>query len=227
MQMKNWQWWKLYTRVKPLLTQARAEDEMKQMQENYEANKLELEKTQKRLKEIEEQNVTLLQQKNDMFAEMQASDSTSSELEEKIALLVNQRGEQAEELAELESRLKDLEGGSEALVAKLDKKEEELNNLKKNNENLELGLHKVHYHTHNYTLVQSIHRTIPQHTEPYRNSINTLTIVSPLNGYSESHTLIIICMSKALKKNNENLELNLQKVHYRTRIHICTGLVYS
>jgi len=150
MQMKNWQWWKLYTRVKPLLTQARAEDEMKQIQENYEANKIELEKTQKRLKEIEEQNATLLQQKNDMFAEMQASDSTSSELEEKIALLVNQRGEQAEELAELESKLKDLEGGSEALVAKLDKKEEELNNLKKNNENLELSLQKVYSNIYIY-----------------------------------------------------------------------------
>ena len=29
--MRNWQWWKLYTRVKPLLTQARAEDEMKKI----------------------------------------------------------------------------------------------------------------------------------------------------------------------------------------------------
>jgi myosin heavy subunit len=43
MSMKNWQWWKLYTRVKPLLTQARAEDEMKKMQEEYENTKEELE----------------------------------------------------------------------------------------------------------------------------------------------------------------------------------------
>ena len=27
--LKNWMWWKLYTRIKPLLSMARAEDEMK------------------------------------------------------------------------------------------------------------------------------------------------------------------------------------------------------
>ena len=33
--MRNWQWWKLYTRVKPLLSMARAEDEMKRREEEH------------------------------------------------------------------------------------------------------------------------------------------------------------------------------------------------
>jgi len=70
--MRNWQWWKLYTRVKPLLTQAKAEDEMRKMAEDYEATKAELAKISKQKKELEEQNVVLLQQKNDMFMQMQA-----------------------------------------------------------------------------------------------------------------------------------------------------------
>jgi len=143
MAMRNWQWWKLYTRVKPLLTQARAEDEMKKMAEEYETTKKELEKMAAKMKELEEQNVTLLQQKNDMFAQLQAGDTTVADMEEKIALLINQKGDQDEEIKELESRLQDLEGGSEELMSKLHKKEEESEELKKNVENLELNLQKV------------------------------------------------------------------------------------
>ena len=33
--LKNWLWWKLYTRVKPLLSMARAEDEMKKKEEEF------------------------------------------------------------------------------------------------------------------------------------------------------------------------------------------------
>jgi len=143
MAMRNWQWWKLYTRVKPLLTQARAEDEMKKMVEEFETTKKELEKMMKKMKELEEQNVTLLQQKNDMFAQMQGSDSTVSDLQEKMALLIEQKGEQDEEIKELESRLSDTESGSDELTGKLNKKEEENEELKKNVENLELNLQKV------------------------------------------------------------------------------------
>ena len=51
--LKNWMWWKLYTRVKPLLSMARAEDEMKKKEEEYEKCKEELEKVLKLKKELE------------------------------------------------------------------------------------------------------------------------------------------------------------------------------
>jgi len=146
MAMRNWQWWKLYTRVKPLLSQARQEDELKKMVEEFESTKKELEKTAKKMKELEEQNVVLLQQKNDMFAQMQAGDSTVSDLEEKISLLINQKGDQDEEIKELESRLSDMEGGSEEMLSKLNKRDEEIEELKKNVENLDLNLQKVRLH---------------------------------------------------------------------------------
>jgi chromosome segregation ATPase len=143
MAMRNWQWWKLYTRVKPLLTMAKADDELKKQAEEYEETKKELEKVMKRMKELEEQNELILREKNDLFDQMQAGDSTVGDLEEKCALLINQKGEQDEELKDLEERLKDLEGGSEAMTAKLDKKNDEISNFKKNVESLELNLQKV------------------------------------------------------------------------------------
>ena len=69
--LRTWIWWKIYTRVKPLLSIARAEDEQKKLQEEFEKTKEELEKTEKKAKALEEQNVTLQQQKNDMFLQLQ------------------------------------------------------------------------------------------------------------------------------------------------------------
>ena len=42
--VKNWQWWKLYTRVKPLLSIAKQEDEFKKQQQEFEKTKEELNK---------------------------------------------------------------------------------------------------------------------------------------------------------------------------------------
>jgi len=99
MAMRNWQWWKLYTRVKPLLSVARQEDEMKKMAEEFEKTKEELAKTQKLKKELEEQNVTLLQAKNDLFLQLQAEQDNISDLEERIQQLVNQKGDYEEQVS--------------------------------------------------------------------------------------------------------------------------------
>lgn len=70
--LRNWQWWKLYARVKPLLSIARAEDDQKKIEEELEKTKAELERVEALKKELEEQNVTLLQAKNDLFLQLQA-----------------------------------------------------------------------------------------------------------------------------------------------------------
>ena len=51
--MRNWQWWKLYTRVKPLLSMARAEDEMKKKEEEYEKTREDLAKMTRLKQELE------------------------------------------------------------------------------------------------------------------------------------------------------------------------------
>ena len=51
--VRNWQWWKLYTRVKPLLSMARAEDDMKKREEEFARTKEELEKIGRMKRELE------------------------------------------------------------------------------------------------------------------------------------------------------------------------------
>jgi myosin heavy chain 6/7 len=143
MQMRNWQWWKLYTRVKPLLNQAKAEDEMKKQAEEFEATKEELAKTLKQKKELEEQNVMLQRAKDDMAAQLAAGDSTTADLEEKLELLVNQKGDLADAVKEMEEKLADLEGGNEAMLEKQHKLEDQIQDMKKSNEQLDLNLQKA------------------------------------------------------------------------------------
>ena len=51
---------------------------MKKKEEELEKTKVELEKTEKMRKELEEQNVTLLQAKNDLYLQLQAEQVKSS-----------------------------------------------------------------------------------------------------------------------------------------------------
>ena len=107
--LRNWQWWKLYTRVKPLLSIARQEDEMKKVEEELEKTKAELEKVEKVKKQLEEQNVTLLQSKNDLFLQLQAEQDSMSDQEERIQQLVQQKADYESQLKELEERISEEE----------------------------------------------------------------------------------------------------------------------
>lgn len=61
--LRNWPWWKLYTKVKPLLSVARQEDEMKKLEEEFKALKEALEKEEKLRKEMEDNNAKLIRGK--------------------------------------------------------------------------------------------------------------------------------------------------------------------
>ena len=69
--LRNWGWWRLYTKVKPLLNVARAEDEMKAMDEELQKAKDKAAKEEKERKILEEKNTELLKEKNDFFMQLQ------------------------------------------------------------------------------------------------------------------------------------------------------------
>merc|ERR1712168_236198 len=103
--LRTWQWWKLYVLVKPLLSIARAEDEMQQKAAELDKTKEDLDKVSKLKQALEEQNVVLLQAKNDIYLQLQAEQDNLNEAEERIEQLVQQKGNYEEHLRELEARL--------------------------------------------------------------------------------------------------------------------------
>ncbi|XP_067673666.1 myosin heavy chain, striated muscle-like [Haliotis asinina] len=145
--MRNWCWWRFYTKVKPLLSIAAAEDEMKQKEEALVKTKEELEKITSRAKELEEQNVTLMQAKNDLFLEVQTKQDTIDDCEERVEQLLKQKSDFEAQLKELEERLLNEEDANSAAVEKRKQMEAENNELKKDIEELESCLDKSEQET--------------------------------------------------------------------------------
>lgn len=72
MAVKNWPWMKLFFKIKPLLKSAETEKEMANMKEEFLKLKEALEKSEARRKELEEKQVSLVQEKNDLLLQLQA-----------------------------------------------------------------------------------------------------------------------------------------------------------
>ncbi|KAM7008903.1 myosin-9-like [Tautogolabrus adspersus] len=109
LKLKNWQWWRLFTKVKPLLQVTRQEEEM-------EAREAELEKVKERqlqaevqLKEFESKQQQLNAEKSALQEQLQAETELCAEAEEMRARLAARKQELEEILHDLESRLEEEE----------------------------------------------------------------------------------------------------------------------
>ncbi|XP_071106369.1 myosin heavy chain, striated muscle-like [Haliotis cracherodii] len=141
--MRNWLWWRFYTKVKPLLSIQAAEDEMKQKEEELAKAKEELGKVGQRCKELEEQSVTLMESKNKLFLEVQTQQDTIDDCEERIEQLLKGKQDFENQLKELEDRLLDEEDANADAVENRKKMEGDNLALKKNVEDLEGNLKKA------------------------------------------------------------------------------------
>merc|ERR1719239_721990 len=141
--LKNWLWWRLYVKVKPLLNIARAEDEMKLKEEELIKTKETLEKTEKQRKELKEQNVGLLQAKNDLFIQLQAEQDNLIDAEEKIEGLITQKISFEQQIKEMEERLLDEEDANAEMEEKRKKLDSDNKALKEDIEDLENTLAKA------------------------------------------------------------------------------------
>ncbi|KAL5969171.1 Myosin heavy chain striated muscle [Taenia solium] len=141
--LRTWPWWRLYTKVKPMLNIARQEEEMRKAAEELAKMKEEFEKLEKLKKELEEQNVTLLQQKNDIFLQLQTEQDNLADAEEKVSKLILQKADMEQQIKELEERLSDEEDASRNLEEAKKKLAAEIDELKKDVEDLESTLQKA------------------------------------------------------------------------------------
>lgn len=91
--LRNWLWWKLYSKVKPLLNVARVEDELKALEEKLKKEHEAFEKEEKLRKELEGQNVKLLQEKNDLYLQLESERSSSGDVEERLMKAITQKND--------------------------------------------------------------------------------------------------------------------------------------
>ena len=116
---------------------------MKKKEEELETTKEDLAKCEKVKKQLEEQNVTLLQAKNDLFLQVQAEQDNMNDAEERISQLVTQKADYEQQIKDMEERLQDEEGSCDQLEELKRKLEEGVDKLKTDVEDLETNLQKV------------------------------------------------------------------------------------
>lgn len=89
--VKNWLWMKLFFKIKPLLRSAATEKELAALKDEFLKIKEALEKSESKRKDLEEKQVSLIQEKNDISLQLQAVSIhyQFSDKHQKICLLIN------------------------------------------------------------------------------------------------------------------------------------------
>ncbi|XP_029913524.1 myosin-11-like isoform X2 [Myripristis murdjan] len=115
LKLRNWQWWRLFTKVKPLLQVTRQEEEMGQKEEELKAAKDVAAKTQAELTEIAQKHTLLMEERSQLEVKLQAETELYAEAEEMRVRLEAKKQELEEVLHEMEARLEEEEDRSNML----------------------------------------------------------------------------------------------------------------
>merc|ERR1719219_2144387 len=146
--VKDWAWMHIMYKIKPLLATAEAAKEMEEVVAEFEECKKLLEKETKRRKELEEAQVSLVQEKNDLVLQLASEQDTLGDAEDLCDQLIRNKIELEGKVKELTERLEDEEELTNELVGKKRKLEDEVSELKKDIDDLELALAKVEKEKH-------------------------------------------------------------------------------
>ncbi|XP_053965752.1 myosin heavy chain, non-muscle isoform X1 [Anastrepha ludens] len=125
LKLRNWQWWRLYTKVKPLLEVTKQEEKLVQKEDELKQVREKLDVLAKSTQEYERKYQQALEEKTTLAEQLQAEIELCAEAEESRSRLMARKQELEDMMQELETRIEEEEERSLALGA--DKKKLELN----------------------------------------------------------------------------------------------------
>ncbi|XP_066277748.1 myosin-16-like isoform X1 [Branchiostoma lanceolatum] len=138
--LREWLWWKLYTKIKPMLQGARQEEEMQRKLSEMKDIEERLANEERLRKELQEKCVTLTQEKNDLVVQLQAEQDVVSDSEERNAMLIKSKADLDAQLEEIKENLEEESENVANLNGAKRKLESECSELKKDVEDLERNL---------------------------------------------------------------------------------------
>lgn len=116
LKLRNWSWWRLYTKVKPLLPVAdidrqimAKDDELRQIRDKLERSDLEI-------KELEKKILQLQEEKNTIADQLHQETELCAEAEDARVRLAHRKAELEECVRDLEARVEEEEERNQALV---------------------------------------------------------------------------------------------------------------
>nr|XP_004541253.2 myosin-10 isoform X6 [Maylandia zebra] len=109
LKLRNWQWWRLFTKVKPLLQVTRQDEEIQTREAALQKAKEQLTRAEQDYTELDRKHVQLIEEKAVLADQLQAEAELFAEAEEMRARLASRKQELEEVLGELETRLEEEE----------------------------------------------------------------------------------------------------------------------
>ncbi|KAM4600471.1 uncharacterized protein myh14 [Polymixia lowei] len=109
LKLRNWQWWRLFTKVKPLLQVTRQDEEIQVREAELQKAKDKLIRVEVDYTELDRKHTQLMEEKAVLADQLQAEAELFAEAEEMRARLASRKQELEEVLGELESRLEEEE----------------------------------------------------------------------------------------------------------------------
>uniref|UniRef100_A0AAQ5X7V8 Myosin-9 n=1 Tax=Amphiprion ocellaris TaxID=80972 RepID=A0AAQ5X7V8_AMPOC len=129
LKLRNWQWWRLFTKVKPLLQVSRQEEEMQAKDEELVKVKEKHLYAEKQLQEMEEKQQQLSAEKMALQEQLQAETELCAEAEEMRARLAAKKQELEEILHDLEARVEEEEERASQLSSEKKKMQQNITDL--------------------------------------------------------------------------------------------------
>uniref|UniRef100_A0A914UJZ5 Myosin heavy chain n=1 Tax=Plectus sambesii TaxID=2011161 RepID=A0A914UJZ5_9BILA len=140
--LRTWNWFKLYGRVKPLIQGSKKNEEFEEMEKRCKEMEDNYSKEEKRRKELEAANAKLIQEKQDLFMQLEQERDSSAEGEERSAKLLAQKTDLEKQVADMNDQLAEQEEKNNALTKMKKKVEQDNDSLKKNVNDLETTVKK-------------------------------------------------------------------------------------
>ncbi|XP_077382231.1 uncharacterized protein LOC144021878 isoform X6 [Festucalex cinctus] len=107
--LKNWKWWRLFTKVKPLLQVTRQDEEIQVRESELLKAKERLARVEQDFTDLDKKHILLMEEKAVLADQLQAEAELFAEAEEMRSRLANRKQELEDVLTELESRLEEEE----------------------------------------------------------------------------------------------------------------------
>ncbi|XP_057599081.1 myosin-9 isoform X2 [Hippopotamus amphibius kiboko] len=143
LKLRNWQWWRLFTKVKPLLQVSRQEEEMMAKEEELVKVREKQLAAENRLSEMETLQSQLVAEKLQLQEQLQAETELCAEAEELRARLTAKKQELEEICHDLEARVEEEEERCQHLQAEKKKMQQNIQELEEQLEEEESARQKL------------------------------------------------------------------------------------
>merc|ERR1719187_51515 len=117
LKLRNWHWWRLFTKVKPLLQVTRTDEELIIKEEEIKTLAEKAKATDNMVKDIEKRAAQLAEEKKIVEEQLQAETEMCAEAEEMRVRLAQRKQELEEHLQDMEARLEEEEERTTAMAS--------------------------------------------------------------------------------------------------------------